>query len=267
MSDAGNLRGLDVKLAWILIEKLVLRRCLYCSFSLWFFSDQICSVPSWFSPFSPWTSVGVRCFLCSFPDSRRRSVFHTDSCLQPSFQSCGSTQRRHILLSRLFFVQRCDFWLPRQRSGSRCWIPQLPPKLLAFFFPHWFLFLPVITCTAGICFSHLFDLVWSPRERSFLGVCLSVWPCATIDSCTGSQWWFSFPTVSFVFRKKIFFYCCWFLSRRSFASAGWSSPIFLLPSRSQDNHPVQIFCKPSCCCFGVVTLPLISLLLLCSSVV
>jgi hypothetical protein len=41
----------------------------------------------------------------------------------------------------------------------------------------------------------------------------------------------------------------------------------LKPSRSQDNHPVQIFCKPSCCCFGVVTLPLIWLLLLCSSVV
>jgi hypothetical protein len=44
------------------------------------------------------------------------------------------------------------------------------------FFPHWFVFLPVITCTTGICFSHLFDLVWSPRERSFLGVslCLAV---------------------------------------------------------------------------------------------
>jgi hypothetical protein len=48
-------------------------------------------------------------------------------------------------------------------------------------------------------------------------------------------------------------------------SAGICFPHFspvLNPSHSQDNHPVQIFCKPSCCCFGVVSLPLVSLLLL-----
>jgi hypothetical protein len=45
--------------------------------------------------------------------------------------ACFSFSRRS--LSRLFIVQRFDFWVPCQRSSSWCWIPHLPPNLLFFF--------------------------------------------------------------------------------------------------------------------------------------
>jgi hypothetical protein len=48
---------------------------------------------------------------------------------------CFSFSCRSVLLSRLFIVQRFDFWVPCQRSSSWCWIPHLPPKLLFFFSP------------------------------------------------------------------------------------------------------------------------------------
>jgi hypothetical protein len=47
--------------------------------------------------------------------------------------ACCSFSCRFVLLTRFFIVLRFDFWVPRQRSSSWCWIPHLPPKLLFFF--------------------------------------------------------------------------------------------------------------------------------------
>jgi hypothetical protein len=116
-----------------------------------------------------------------------------------------------------------------------------------------------------------------PRLRGPLGAYFSFpadpFCCPGCSSCSGLISGFraseARPGVAFLTCRSS---CCFFFLTgfrfclSALAQQGFVFPFFhaLKPSRSQDNHPVQIFCKPSCCCFAVVTLPLVCLLLLCS---